>query len=151
MISESPISPEEQEAVLRDVGGGVLAAAPDGWTQLRFRLDVTTELASNRFEATMEDGSIVHLSAPDRPRRSLQKLREQMYSPGKGAWFTARYVIVRPGRYSVEFDYENEPDFGFEIDALTYANDLKSFPRDDEHIPDWLRQKINESEASEEG
>ncbi|RFS85505.1 hypothetical protein D0T12_10765 [Actinomadura spongiicola] len=69
-----------------------------------------------------------------------------MYTQGKGTWFTAEYVIVRPGRYSVNFDYDNEPNFGFEIDPLTYANEMKYFPRDEEYIPTWLSQKINEAE-----
>jgi hypothetical protein len=149
MSQEQPLTPELLEAALREAGSGVLAAAPDGWTELRFRLDATAELLSNKFEATLEDGSTVHLSAPDPPRKKLQELRARMYEQGKGTWFTARYVIVRPGRYSVDFDYDNEPDFGMPIDPLTYLNDLKYFPRDDEHVPDWLRQRVEEARASE--
>ncbi|WP_246006976.1 hypothetical protein [Actinomadura pelletieri] len=72
-------------------------------------------------------------------------MRTRMYTQGKGTWFTAEYVIVHPGRYSVDFDYDNEPDFGFEIDTKTYANEMKYFPRDEEYIPTWLRQKLNEA------
>ncbi|WP_158581464.1 hypothetical protein [Actinomadura spongiicola] len=146
MVNIDPITPSEQEAVLRNVGSEILAAAPVGWTELGFRLVATAELARNSFEAKLEDGSTVHLSAPDTPRRRLQELRTKMYTQGKGTWFTAEYVIVRPGRYSVNFDYDNEPNFGFEIDPLTYANEMKYFPRDEEYIPTWLSQKINEAE-----
>jgi hypothetical protein len=145
MLEERSLTPELLEAALREVGPGVLASAPDGWVEPRFRLDATAEIFSNKFEATLEDGSVVALSTPDPPRRKLQELRARMYEQGKGTWFTARYVIVRPGRYSVDFDYDDEPDFGMPIDPLTYLNDLKYFPRDDGHISDWLRQRVEEA------
>ncbi len=33
---------------------------------------------------------------------------------------------------------------------MTYVNDLEWFPRDDAHIPDWLRQQIEEAEATDD-
>jgi hypothetical protein len=72
-----------------------------------------------------------------------------MYEPRKGTWFGARFVIVRPGRYTVDFDYDNEPVFGHGLDfkpvPMTYVNDLKWFPRDEEHVPGWLRLQIEEA------
>ncbi len=61
-------------------------------------------------------------------------------------------MIIRPTRYSVDFDYDNEPVFSaglnFKPVPMTYVNDLKWFPRDDEHIPGWLRLRIEEAGAS---
>jgi hypothetical protein len=77
----------------------------------------------------------------------MDELRREMYRVGKGAWFTARLNIERDGRFSAEFDYDGEPEFSPPLTASAYALDLKRFPRADEHIPRWLRDKLNTAEA----
>lgn len=44
-------------------------------------------------------------------------------------------------KFHVEYNYNEKPHILFPT-AWVYTNDLKYFPRDDEHIPDWLRQKL---------
>jgi hypothetical protein len=152
----TPMPPEAQGELLQEVGGHLIAVAPEGWIELRYWLAMTATFSSDRLTARLEDGETIYLDPPDPPQERLRELRAGMYEPRKGTWFSAEYAIVRPGRYSVDFDYDNEPDFGavpllnFKPTATIYADDLKWFPRDDEHIPDWLRQKINEAEASEQ-
>ncbi len=153
MVDKGAMSPPEQDQVLREVGGALLEVAPPNWSEIRYTIGATAELTSTQLEALLDDGSVLDLDPPGPVRRKLRELRTGMYQPGKGTWFTARYVIRRPTRYSVDFDYDNEPDFGSEIGfdpvPLTYVNDLKIFPRDDEHVPGWLRQKIDEAGAGE--
>jgi hypothetical protein len=145
---------EEQTAALHEIGGGILAVAPAGWTELRYSLAMTAELSGDRLAVTFEDGRQTYVRPPEPPHNIFRELRAGMHQPGKGTWFSAEYVIIRPTRYSVDFDYDNEPVFSaglnFKPVPMTYVNDLKWFPRDDEHIPDWLRQQIEEAGATEE-
>ncbi|MFW5415986.1 hypothetical protein J0910_05110 [Nocardiopsis sp. CNT-189] len=67
-----------------------------------------------------------------------------MYQGGKGTWFLMEYTITPPGRFSVDFDYESEPDFfGVPSGGGDFLDDLHHFPRDEENIPAWLAQKIS--------
>ncbi|WP_121435127.1 hypothetical protein [Actinomadura pelletieri] len=150
MTRRGGMLPEEQQQILREVGGALLQVVPADWTEIRFTMGVTAELTSTQLEAVLDNGEVIEIAPPNSPRIKLRELRAGMYHPGKGTWFTARYVIQRPTRYSVDFDFDNEPDFGMDIGfqpvPQTYTNDLKAFPRDDDHIPTWLRQKIKEAE-----
>ncbi|MFI0482179.1 hypothetical protein [Actinomadura sp. 9N215] len=150
----TPMPPEEQGKLLQEVGAEIISAAPAGWVEVRYSLGMTAELSGGYVTVRLEDDTTVRVKPPETSRLKLRELRAGMYEPGKGTWFSAEYVVVRPGRYSVDFDYDNEPSFtatlNFKPSPMTYVNDLKWFPRDDEHIPGWLRQKIIEAEAAEE-
>ena len=68
-----------------------------------------------------------------------------MYKQGRGTWFSMHYTITPPTRYDVTFNYDDPPDFLIPPVPHDYLDDLEYFPRDPEHIPDWLQQKIDEA------
>ncbi len=41
----TPMTAEEQKSALHEIGGGILAVAPAGWTELRYSLAMTAELS----------------------------------------------------------------------------------------------------------
>ena len=149
-MQKNPTPPQPREAMLRELAGCLRAAAPDAWTELRYTLATTTSLTRTRLAARLADGSTVPLRPPAAPGERLRGLREEMYEPGKGTWFSARYVLVRPDESRLEFDYDTEPDFGseigLEVPPLTFVRDLDRFPRDERHMPGWLRRKTREAE-----
>ena len=82
----------------------------------------------------------------------LDELREVMYSRGSGAWFSATFRVAREasGETSANawFNYDEEPEWNFSVDPVQYAIDLEDFPRDEENIPDWLRERLSEAKKS---
>ncbi len=66
-----------------------------------------------------------------------------MYQEGKGTWFSLRCTINSQGGFTVDYNYDQDPQIVFPT-AQGFTNDLKYFPRDDEHIPEWLREKLRE-------
>ncbi|WP_249352296.1 immunity protein YezG family protein [Nocardiopsis akebiae] len=70
-------------------------------------------------------------------------LRSGMYKDGKGTWFSLEYVITRPGKFKVRYNYDEDPHILFPT-AWGFTNDLKYFPRDEENIPGWLHEKLRE-------
>ena len=64
-----------------------------------------------------------------------------MYTPGKGTWFSMEYIITRPGNFKVYYNYDEDPGLVFPT-PWGFTNDLKYFPRDEQHIPDWLHEKL---------
>lgn len=81
--------------------------------------------------------------------RQLRALRELMYEPGKGAWFTAVLRFESGGRFSADFDYDNEPAWYDAISPLSYVDEIERFPRDSEHTPDWLRRRLAEANRAD--
>ncbi|WP_034289599.1 TNT domain-containing protein [Amycolatopsis benzoatilytica] len=72
----------------------------------------------------------------------LTSLRAEMYLQGRGTWLQARYVLSPDG--SFEFDYftDGEPPWTTPPGESAYRTELDTFPRDDEHLPDWWRVHV---------
>ena len=75
----------------------------------------------------------------------IKKLREDMYqsAPNKGAWFSAMFTISNNGKFQTFFDYDEKPEFKYEPSTDKFIDDLKTFPREEKLIPEWLKEKIN--------
>ncbi|WP_040804515.1 hypothetical protein [Nocardia concava] len=146
MAQEDSAGPLDQSEVLQAVGHALVEAVAPGWRQIRFEFRSTVQIDSARLESIAEDGVSSRHSVPTLAMRQFDKLRAAMYEPGKGAWFTARYVIDRSGDYSIEFDYDAEPDFSPQLTAGAYVLDLQYYPRDEEHMPEWLQDKLRQAQ-----
>ena len=74
----------------------------------------------------------------------VKKLREEMYklSPDKGAWYTGIISVTSEGKFNIDFDYDGKPEFKYEPNADKFINDLDTFPREKNLIPDWLNNII---------
>ncbi|WP_395106980.1 hypothetical protein [Actinomadura sp. SCN-SB] len=128
------------------VDGAVRAlrmAAPHGWERLGFEFHATVGIDSASFEVRDASGETRPVMPPGQAIGKMDELRRVMYRRDKGAWFTARLEIERGGRFKAEFVYDKEPDFTPPLTGSAYALDLERFPRAEEHIPRWLRAKLD--------
>ncbi|MGY4644701.1 hypothetical protein [Cellulomonas sp. URHB0016] len=69
-------------------------------------------------------------------------MRDVMYVEGSGTWFTFELRIEAPGSVTSRFNYDDEPDWKAPVPAGAYVTDQHSYPRDVEHQPAWLRDKL---------
>lgn len=140
-------SPRERQAV----DGAVRAlrsAARGEWDRIGLEFRATVGIDSATFEIVEPDGRTRTAMPPGQAVGRMDELRRVMYRRDKGAWFTARLSVERSGRFSVEFDYDGEPDFRPPLAASAYRQDLDRFPRAEDHIPGWLRAKLHEAGPS---
>ncbi|WP_436487468.1 immunity protein YezG family protein [Chitinophaga sp. ARDCPP14] len=74
----------------------------------------------------------------------IKSLREQMYrlSPGNGAWYSAYFTVDNTGKFQTEFDYDNKPEFEYTPSNEKFIDDLKTFPRNEALIPQWLHDLV---------
>lgn len=133
----------EHETVVRLACENLVRAAPDGWARLDFSFRSTYSVDTATFEMTGADGRTTRLVTPMAVLCALGDLRTEMYQPGVGAWFTANLEIHPPCRYTIEFDYDSEPVFVPPLVPATFVEDLAAFPRDEAHIPGWLRERVS--------
>ena len=128
---------------LDTIARALIAELPAGWRQV-----TATDLATAPYaelDATVVGpaGEPVPIDPlPEGLENHFETLRQQMYQPGKGAWLSARISITPDGHFSTDFDYDREPGWSIPVDDSIYAADLAEFPRDAEHIPDWLAAKV---------
>ena len=140
----------EQQEMLQEIGGELLGFAPESWERLEYEYSSVARYATDSLTAEYSDGTSEMVSCPVSVLSKLAKLRAGMYQEGKGTWFSVKYTIERPSRYSVDFNYDEYPDFTFSPDPEGFIDDLKSFPRAEEFIPDWLREQIESARGGAE-
>ncbi len=131
------------QALQQQIGRSLVDAAPPGWVELRstcLRVGKTDELQAI---AVLQDGSEVGLSGLGFPvSRAFRGMRQALYRPGRGAWYTAKCTVTASGSMSFDFDYDSEPQWDVDVVPESYVEDLEMFPRDEEHRPAWLREKL---------
>jgi hypothetical protein len=137
------LSPEEQQGILVRIGKCILDEAPEGWKRLTYRFQTVIEHGTSELIVEFEDGTTRRKSPPSGIGLIKDKLRAGMYQEGKGTWFSFEYVITPPGRFNVTYNYDEDPGITFPT-AFGFTNDLVYFPRDEDYIPDWLREKLRE-------
>ena len=125
------------------------AAAPANFR--RARLQVWASILTYQLEASAEmpDGSSVVVEIPPVTEK-LALLRWQMYQPGRGTWFSAWFEVRAGEPPAAGFNYDRDPGWFPPVPATLFARDLESFPRADEYIPGWLREKLEEAATLEE-
>ena len=65
-----------------------------------------------------------------------------MYRDGRGTWFNATYRLDHPSSYNLDYD-RDEPEWRQPPPPQAYADDLQTFPRTDDNIPEWLLRRVN--------
>ncbi|MFI6577039.1 hypothetical protein ACIBFB_14660 [Nocardiopsis sp. NPDC050513] len=137
------LNPIQQQTILTQIGEKILGRVPDGWSRITYLEESVIEHSTGIVEVEHEDGSNSRVSPPPTISLLVDELRAGMYQEGKGTWFSMKYVITPPGTFNAEFNYDEDPQITFPT-AHGFTVDLKYFPRDEEYIPDWLREKLQE-------
>lgn len=145
------LDPTQQDEIVRNIAMELVDAAPEGWDEIRHISLGTVQITSNKFEWRKWDGEFTTIFSPGTVGDLFAELRDGMRQKGKGTWFTAVLTIERSGKYSIEYDYDNEPAFVPQLTDGAYALDYDYFRRDDEHTPDWLRRKLEGNRTNPKG
>jgi hypothetical protein len=131
----------EQDQLTRQVGRALLTVAGADWQQIRAEY----RSAGRHIEVDVlvrgPDGVERTVRPPQEVVDGLGRLRQGMYRPGRGTWLSALYLLDPPSSFSAEFEPDVEPRWRRVPPPIGFADELRFFPRGDEHIPDWLRQR----------
>ena len=133
----------QQQKILKEFGSSLLKEVPEGWERIVYNRESVIDHSSSLAVVEFLNEDSIRTWAPPHTTLLLDELRAGMYVPGKGTWFSMEYVITRPGKFKVHYDYDDDPNIAFPT-AWGFTNDLKHFPRDEEYIPDWLHEKLRE-------
>jgi hypothetical protein len=103
--------------------------------------------ASATAKAYLGDKEVKRRRTEDSVLLAAKNLREAMYKPGRGTWFSMTLSITPAGDgWEASFNYTEKPVWELgEPSADAYAQELYLFPRDEEHIPDWFREEVKKA------
>jgi hypothetical protein len=137
------LSPPEQQQILTRIGTKLLAEVPEDWERVTYFIQSVIDHSSAEVVVEFPDGTSRRESLPAEVFSLTDELRAGMYQEGKGTWFSMRYVISRPGKFNVDFNYDEDPGITFPT-SQGFTKDLRYFPREEANIPEWLREKLRE-------
>ncbi|HEX3647480.1 MAG TPA: TNT domain-containing protein [Pseudonocardiaceae bacterium] len=138
----TPLSPTDQDALVKQIGLALMRTAPDDWQQINAEFRATGRYYELSADVTDSDGSNHAWTASHDIAMHFAKLRAGMYREGRGTWFNARYQIDKPSSYNLEFDRQ-EPTWRTPPPVAAFRDELHFFPRTEENVPDWLLRKLS--------
>lgn len=148
--SGPPTSEQRHDELLQHIGGMLLDAAPEGFRRIDLLVRMTVAVQDLALRVYLPDGSTAEVSPPEGLNLAFQEMRQVLYQPGRGTWFSARCVVNAPVRIDITYNFDHDPLFTPPVPAADFARDLQVFPRDEAFVPDWLRAALVEAGASTE-
>ncbi|GGS50614.1 hypothetical protein GCM10010171_52220 [Actinokineospora fastidiosa] len=143
-VSEPKMAMDEAELnrLTKQVGRAMVAVAGPRWQKVRAEYRSVGRHVEVDLIVTGADGEPVSVRPPTEMVEGLRTLRGGMYRPGRGTWISAVYEIEPPGDYTVEFEPDVEPTWRRVPPPIGFIDELRFFPREDSHIPNWLRERV---------
>jgi hypothetical protein len=140
-VSEQELlSPDQQDALLQDIVLVLAHSLPSGWQDCLVLHSAVGAHAETTVRIERLNGPPTEVDWPPVLGDLFARLRAGMYRPGVGTWIAARFRLTHPVKYRVDYNSTGQPDWSTPPPAEAYAEELHRFPRDPEHIPDWLRE-----------
>lgn len=137
----------EEETALRELALRLYNLIPDGFDRVEYSVSKTDPFSQSRLIFIGVDGSRDSIPGDREVSQLATALRKTMYRRPAGTWFSAEVVVTSAGEVDASYNYDDEPHWDFSPDPQIYTVDLDVFPRDEAHMPEWLRQKVRDHEA----
>jgi len=138
----------------RQIGQLLFAARPAGAEQVVYQARAMFAHGESSCVAKFLDGTTRAVIAPVGVESLIEQVRAAMALPGGGTWFSMEFSMSfwdspREAGASAEFsfDYDLEPSWEHPVRPAAYVRDLQDYPRDTDHMPDWLRARVAEASA----
>lgn len=148
--ADRPTPEQRHDELLQHIGGMLLDVAPDDFRRIDLLVRMTVAVQDATLKVYMPDRGTPEAMPPEGLIAAFQELRQVLYQPGRGTWFSARCVVNAPARIDITYNFDHDPRFDPPVPAADFARDLEAFPRDEAFVPDWLRAKLVEVNAGPE-
>ena len=130
-----------QAHLIEAIARSLVSSVEPGWTSIEYRRLVLSPVSYGALRVTYPDG----VKGPRSPRdvyKMAEQLRDVMYVEGPGTWFTFDLRIEAPSSVTSRFNYDDEPEWDVPVDPIAYVVDQHTHPRDIQHQPAWLQERI---------
>jgi hypothetical protein len=138
-----------QGELVTEIARAVVGEVDGPWTSIRYEVESLAPYMEHGTFVTRPGGEVEQRFPPDDAVDLTEELRQVMYQPGAGTWFSAVLVVNEDGSADTNFNYDDEPAWPDPVQPVWYVQDLRKFPRDPDAIPDWLRNRLTEGAVQE--
>lgn len=136
------LDPVQQNELLGTITTAVVEALPPGWCRVMIDYRMVGRTVDVAVGVEDTGGTYRRWEPPVDVWKMFQRLRGGMYRDGEGTWFSARFGIEPSARFTIQYNWRNEPDFDPYPAAEQFAIEQERFPRAEEYMPEWFRQRL---------
>ncbi len=148
MTAPGQLTPEQQQQIVAQIGNGLASMAPPGWRRLRTEHRAVGRHLETDVLITGPDGVTQSVAPPPELVQLFGTLRAGMYQPGQGTWLGAALTFDAVQGTSVDFTLDQEPSWRRTPPPIGFQDELRFFPRAEQNIPPWLRQRAGREPAA---
>ncbi|MCM0615487.1 hypothetical protein MOD31_05585 [Paenarthrobacter sp. TYUT067] len=114
------------------------------WDSIRLDISATGSKQCCIVRLCVEDKEVGRIEPDGAVRAAALRIREHMSQPDHGTWLSMQFEVWADGSgKSSIYNHSKKPSWESEEPGTAdYADELRIFPRDDEHIPDWFRDEL---------
>lgn len=141
---------ERHDVLMQRIGNLLLDVAPSDFRRIDVLVKMTVAVQDAEITVYLQDGSTPEVLPPVGLDAAFAELRQLLYRPDRGTWFSARCVVNAPSRIDINYNLDHDPLFMPPVPASGFARDLRAFPREDEFVPDWLFERLAEARREEQ-
>ena len=138
-----------EKMALENLARKVAAFLSPEFARIELEYSAAGPVGSAKLRAVRFDESTTSFPRPQL-HDAVAELRSAMYRPSAGTWFSMRMTVSAAGSVDVSFNYDDLPPTSFDFAPDAYAADLRAFPRDTEHIPQWLSEQLDADRRARE-
>lgn len=120
------------------------------WDSLLLTVRSLAPYDETQLGITRPSGEDRSLLPPRDTSKLIDELRDVMYRPNAGTWFSMELTVTRQdgrGKVDVSFNYDEMPAWSDFPASIMFVQDLRRYPRDDEHTPGWLREQVERAQV----
>lgn len=142
-IDSSLGTSDRKRLLIQAIVKNLCARSPDSWVRIDATYAAVGSSAELSIGVDMPDGPYDGIAGPIGFPKAIQDLRDLMYVPGEGTWFTLNLIVESSSNYSTDFNYERPP--ANMINRSDLEEDLIIYPRN--NIPRWIQDVISGGEV----
>ena len=142
------LNPEDQNDILGSLTVLLVHALPGDWSQLFLDFRAMGQYVEHPVSVLSIFGRSVAWTLPDEALPLLVELRSGMHREGQGTWFSAKFHLAHPNRYSIEYNWHDEPQWTHRPPQRRFLEELEMFARTEENTHDWLRERAGPPPAA---
>jgi hypothetical protein len=136
---------EDQTPLEIELARVVDASVDAGWEALRFEAWAIGSVMSYEL-FTLREGVEEQSIPPMTVYTPLDELKSAAAVPNRGTWLSLIMKLSSDGELTVDYNFDDKPQFDIDISTDDYELELRRFPRNEESVPLWWRERIEQGD-----
>lgn len=137
-----PLNPAQIDGLVQGFTTRMIHSLPADWQQLFITFRCVGDYVEMPVRIITIFGQAREWEPPTDTTEFFLRLRRGMYRKGEGTWSSAKYHLAHLSKVGIDYNWKEEPDWDMLPPATSFQRELELLPRDADHIPNWLAEKL---------